>query len=254
VGSGKPACFSPLRLIAHAVIPFDSPLIRPPLLSNAAPLFPPQDGRVASGESKDRWSTNRTYGAAAFDSVYSLGVLPHTRVQVACFCENLVPTSNREQKLFIAIYNDQGKRNRRCRSVPNAIIALSSDPPFLVLWPQFLQMWLETLLNTRSAGRPFHSFRIKRPFEEWSLCTTSGLVRAAIPFEVARPEEYLRSFSERGFYLVRMTTQRRSRVQLVSFFMSVRATQRRSRGDLCKHPICLVPAFGKIHAGPFIFR
>src|SRR6267143_2607810 len=52
----------------------------------------------------------------AFDIVYSWGVLHHTGSMWQAL-ENVVPIVKPGGILFIAIYNDQGKRNRRWRSV-----------------------------------------------------------------------------------------------------------------------------------------
>ena len=71
-----------------------------------------------------------------FDLVYSWGVLHHTGAMWKALT-NVIPLVKPGGKLFIAIYNDQGKPSRRWTTVKRAYVKLPPPLRFLVLWPAF---------------------------------------------------------------------------------------------------------------------
>jgi SAM-dependent methyltransferase len=146
----------------------------------------------------------RTLGQ--FDIVYSWGVLHHTGSMWQAL-ENVVPLVKPGGTLFIAIYNDQGKRSHRWRSVKKAYNSLPPNLRFLVLWPSFFQLWWKRLLKDLLAGRPFQSFRNYKALRGMSLWHDVVDWVGGYPFEVAKPEEIFDFYHERGFQLVRLTTQ-----------------------------------------------
>lgn len=139
-----------------------------------------------------------------FDVVYSWGVLHHTGSMWPAL-GYVVPMVNPGGTLFIAIYNDQGKRSRRWLSVKKAYNSLPPKLRFLVLWPAFVKMWWRRLLKDVLSGHPTRSFQgIGRGMSLWhDVVDWVG----GYPFEVAKPEEIFDFYRDRGFQLVRMTTQ-----------------------------------------------
>jgi 2-polyprenyl-6-hydroxyphenyl methylase/3-demethylubiquinone-9 3-methyltransferase len=61
--------------------------------------------------------------------------------------ENVAPLVKSGVTLFIAIYNDQGKRSRQWRSIKRTYNHLPENFRFLVLWPAFLKMGWKRLLK-----------------------------------------------------------------------------------------------------------
>ena len=141
-----------------------------------------------------------------FDVVYSWGVLHHTG-QMWPALTNVAPLARPGGKLFIAIYNDQGKMSRRWTSVKKAYNELPPPLRFLVLWPAFWVLWWRRLLKDLLRGDPARSFREYRQMRGMSLWHDVVDWVGGYPFEVAKPEEIFNFYRERGFELRRMTTQ-----------------------------------------------
>jgi SAM-dependent methyltransferase len=141
-----------------------------------------------------------------FDIVYSWGVLHHTGSMWQAL-ENVTPLVKSGGTLFIAIYNDQGKRSRQWRSIKRIYNRLPANFRFLVLWPAFLKMWWKRLLKDALAGRPRYSFRNYKALRGMSLWHDVVHWVGGYPFEVAKPEQIFDFYYQRGFYLARMTTQ-----------------------------------------------
>ena len=109
-------------------------------------------------------------------------------------------------KLFIAIYNDQGKISNRWRAIKRAYNRLPHGLRFLVTIPALVHLyWRRTLKD----------FLRGRPFETWRNEGRSAVCRAwrdlidwvgGYPFEVAKPEAILDFYLRRGFTLTRLTT------------------------------------------------
>ena len=141
-----------------------------------------------------------------FDIVYSWGVLHHTGSMWQAM-ENVVPLVKPGGTLFTAIYNDQGKRSRRWRSVKKAYNSLPPNLRFLVLWPAFVQLWWKPLLKDVLVGWPSRSFHNYKAVRGMSLWRDVVDWVGGYPFEVAKPEEIFDFHLKRGFHLIRLTTQ-----------------------------------------------
>ena len=141
-----------------------------------------------------------------FDIVYSWGVLHHTGAMWQAL-ENVATLVKPGGRLFVAIYNDQGKPSRRWRSVKKAYNRLPPKLRFLILWPAFLKLWWKRLLKDAFKGQPLQSFRNYKALRGMSLWHDVVDWVGGYPFEVAKPEEIFDFFYKRGFHLVRLKTQ-----------------------------------------------
>ena len=141
-----------------------------------------------------------------FDIVYSWGVLHHTGSMRQAL-ENVVPIIKSGGTLFIAIYNDQGKRSHQWRSVKKAYNRLPTNLRFLILWPAFLQLWWKRMAKDLFTGQPSRSFRDYKALRGMSLWRDVVDWVGGYPFEVAKPEEIFDFYYKRGFHLVRLKTQ-----------------------------------------------
>jgi 2-polyprenyl-3-methyl-5-hydroxy-6-metoxy-1,4-benzoquinol methylase len=140
-----------------------------------------------------------------FDVVYAWGVLHHTGAMWQAL-ENAGSLVAHQGKLFIAIYNDQGKISQRWRAVKRTYNRLPSGFRFLITVPVVIQLWWRRTLKDFLRLRPFQSWRNEgreRGMSPWrDLIDWVG----GYPFEVAKPEAILDFYVRRGFTLQRLTT------------------------------------------------
>jgi hypothetical protein len=68
-------------------------------------------------------------------------------------------------------------------------------------------MWWRRLLKDVIAGQPLRSFRNYRAMRGMSLWHDVVDWVGGYPFEVSKPEQIFDFYYQRGFHLVRMTTQ-----------------------------------------------
>jgi 2-polyprenyl-6-hydroxyphenyl methylase/3-demethylubiquinone-9 3-methyltransferase len=141
-----------------------------------------------------------------FDIVHSWGVLHHTGDMHRAM--NLIAPLVKPDggKLFIAIYNDQGRRSRIWRAVKKAYCRLPRPLKPLVLLPAAAWLWTPSLILDCMKLQPFHSWRSysrQRGMSPWHdiIDWVGGL-----PFEVAKPEEIFEFYRERGFSLCKLVT------------------------------------------------
>jgi len=144
-------------------------------------------------------------GLGYFDVVYSWGVLHHTGAMWQAL-QNAGGRVAPEGKLFIAIYNDQGKVSIRWRAIKRAYNRLPGGLRFLITIPVLVHLYWRSTLRDLLRGRPFESWRHagdQRGMSPWwDLIDWVG----GYPFEVARPEAILDFYLHRGFILTRLTT------------------------------------------------
>ncbi|MBI5478559.1 MAG: class I SAM-dependent methyltransferase [Deltaproteobacteria bacterium] len=141
-----------------------------------------------------------------YDVVYAWGVLHHTGAMWQAF-ENTVQTVRPGGRLFVAIYNDQGRVSDLWRVVKRAYcsgtagkVAVSS-----VFMPYFavgcFVMDLARLRNPLRRYRDRDDERGMAVFRDW-VDWLGGY-----PFEVAKPEKVLAYHRKHGFRLDRLTTR-----------------------------------------------
>jgi 2-polyprenyl-3-methyl-5-hydroxy-6-metoxy-1,4-benzoquinol methylase len=140
-----------------------------------------------------------------FDIVYSWGVLHHTGAMWRALENAALPVAPRG-KLFIAIYNDQGRKSQAWLKVKRAYVSGAAGKllvPMLFI-PYFIAGGLaKDLLRGRSPLARYTEYKRSRGMSivhDW-IDWLGGY-----PFEVARPEEILSFYCERGFTLEKMIT------------------------------------------------
>lgn len=140
-----------------------------------------------------------------FDIVYSWGVLHHTGnmwQSLKNVCSLIKPNG----KLFIAIYNDQGRKSRQWKIIKQIYNSLSDGFKFLILIPVFIRLWLPTVIRDFFYLRPFSTwknYKKNRGMSPWrDVVDWVG----GWPFEVAKPELIFEFFRKRGFVLEKLKT------------------------------------------------
>ncbi len=109
-------------------------------------------------------------------------------------------------KLFIAIYNDQGKVSDRWRAVKRAYNWLPESLRFLVTIPVLVHLYWRSTLKGLLRGRPLEFWRKVGDGRGMSAWTDLVDWVGGYPFEVAKPEAILDFYLQRGFTLTRLTT------------------------------------------------
>lgn len=142
-----------------------------------------------------------------FDVVYSWGVLHHTGAMWDALA-NVVPLVSGEGKLFIAIYNDQGRGSKTWLSAKKAYNAAPAALRWIVLYPSFIRLWGPTTIRDFLRGRPFVTWRNYAEGSMRGMTAWRDVVDwvGGLPFEVATPEAIFDFYRERGFQLKRLKT------------------------------------------------
>jgi 2-polyprenyl-6-hydroxyphenyl methylase/3-demethylubiquinone-9 3-methyltransferase len=142
-----------------------------------------------------------------FDIVYSWGVLHHTGAMWEAL-GNVAPLVAEGGTLFIAIYNDQGRSSRLWTKVKRAYVRAPGPLKWGVLLPAMVRLWGPSTLRDLGRGKPFRTWRDYRNAGVRGMDPWRDVVDwvGGYPFEVAKPEEILDFYRERGFELRRMTT------------------------------------------------
>lgn len=142
-----------------------------------------------------------------WDVVYSWGVLHHTGnlSQALLNVSDLVRDGGR---LFIAIYNNQGRSSQRWLMVKRSYNALPRGLRWLVLWPVAVRLWGPTTIRDLAAGVPFQTWRNYARAALRGMSPWRDLVDwvGGLPFEVATPEQIFHCFRDRGFRLEELKT------------------------------------------------
>jgi 2-polyprenyl-3-methyl-5-hydroxy-6-metoxy-1,4-benzoquinol methylase len=142
----------------------------------------------------------------AFDVVYSWGVLHHTGDMWRALENTALPVAP-GGKLFVAIYNDQGSRSIRWRSIKktyNNLPALLKVPfAVVVSAPEEAKAILRSVvtLNPSDYLRSWTQYDPVRGMNRWrDIIDWVG----GYPYEFAKPEEIFDFYRARGFQLAKM--------------------------------------------------
>jgi len=167
--------------------------------------FAPGDAlwTIETGSALDRRYLD---GLGQFDLVYAFGVLHHTGAMWEAL-ENMAPLVKPGGKLFVSIYNDQGKPSQRWWWIKRTYNRLPPPLRFLVLWMSALWLWWRPMLKDFLLLHPFRTWRgylHQRGMSPWhDLVDWVG----GFPFEVAKPEQVFDFYRRRGFSLERLVTR-----------------------------------------------
>lgn len=162
------------------------------------------DWAVESGSALDKVYLGQL---GQFDVVYSWGVLHHTGAMWDALA-NVVPLVFGEGKLFIAIYNDQGRTSKTWLAAKKAYNAAPASLRWIVLCPSLIRLWGPTTIRDFLRGRPFATWRNYAEGSMRGMMAWRDVVDwvGGLPFEVATPEAIFDFYRERGFQLKRLKT------------------------------------------------
>lgn len=204
VGSGSGLFSLAARRLGASVYSFDfDPQSVACALELRSRYFPGDpDWQIAEGSVLD---PDYLLELGQFDVLYSWGVLHHTGDMWKAL-GNVAPLVKPDGRLFIAIYNDQGRASRHWLTVKQ--IYCKSPQPIrgMVLFLAFLRLWGPTFIRDLVRLKPFSTwlnYVNSRGMSPWRdvVDWVGGL-----PFEVAKPEEIFDFYAKRGFSLRAMRT------------------------------------------------
>jgi SAM-dependent methyltransferase len=203
-GSGSGLFSLAARELAAEVRSFDYDPMSVACTRKLRELFRPGDAGWVIDEGSvldDRYL--KTLGQ--FDVVYSWGVLHHTG-DMWRGLSNLAGIVAPGGSLFIALYNDQGRRSHSWRRVKERYNRSSKPRRAIILSVSLIRLWWKATLRDWMRLKPFHTWRnygSARGMSPWRdvVDWVGGL-----PFEFAKPEEVLRHCLDLEFELRDMTT------------------------------------------------
>jgi len=143
-------------------------------------------------------------GLGTFDVVYAWGVLHHTGAMWRALA-NVAPLVRDGGVLFLSIYNDQGHGSVRWLRVKRLYNRLPRLCRPLLLASSFIRLYGREVLRSALRGRPLGFFRRYRQ-ENRGMSVWRDLVDwvGGYPFEVARPEDVIHLYRDRGFALAQL--------------------------------------------------
>lgn len=140
-----------------------------------------------------------------YDIVYSWGVLHHTGAMWRAL-DNIDPLVARGGKLFISIYNDQGRLSDFWRMIKRLYNQMPRGLRFTLVLPALALLWGPRTVIDFFRLRPFQTWRTYKKSRGmspwWDLVDWVG----GYPFEVARPELILDFYVQRGYRLQKINT------------------------------------------------
>jgi 2-polyprenyl-6-hydroxyphenyl methylase/3-demethylubiquinone-9 3-methyltransferase len=141
-----------------------------------------------------------------FDVVYSWGVLHHTGDMWRAL-DNVAARVGEGGRLFLALYNDQGRASRRWSRVKRAYVGANRPLRGLILAAGLVRLWGPATLRDLAALRPFRTWKgYAAASRGMSPLTDVRDWVGGYPFEVSKPEQILEFGRARGFRLLRLKT------------------------------------------------
>jgi SAM-dependent methyltransferase len=140
-----------------------------------------------------------------FDVVYSWGVLHHTGNMWKAL-EHVSGNVNKNGKLFIALYNDQGFQSVVWTKIKQAYCASPRLLKPLTLYPCLLALWGPSVVKGLLRGRPFEKWHTYGKNRGMNPMVDVVDWVGGYPFEVSKPEEIHAYFWKQGFVLTKLKT------------------------------------------------
>ena len=108
-------------------------------------------------------------------------------------------------KLFIAIYNDQGRRSRFWKSIKKMYMILPRAFRFLLIVPFAISGYLPGMIyHLFRHGNPLYSTIRKKKQRGMSVVYDMFDWLGGYPYEVASPDVILDKFHKKGFELIKL--------------------------------------------------
>ena len=142
-----------------------------------------------------------------WDVVYSWGVLHHTGAMHQALV-NVSGCVSDGGKLFITIYNDQGRASSYWLKVEKAYNNLPKGLTWMILWPAACRLWGPTTMRDLVKRKPFQTWRNYSKNSARGMSPWRDVVDwvGGLPFEVASPEQIFRLYRDFGFDLKELNT------------------------------------------------
>lgn len=140
-----------------------------------------------------------------FDIVYSWGVLHHTGDMWKAL-DYIRHSVNSGGKLFIALYNDQGRQSKYWWLIKKAYVSLPKFMRWLVLAPCYIRLWGPTVLRDFIILKPFKTWKDYKQYRGMSPHRDVIDWVGGFPFEVSKPDEIFCFFKKKGFNLCNLRT------------------------------------------------
>jgi len=140
-----------------------------------------------------------------FDVVYSWGVLHHTGNMYAAL-KNAQENVANNGKLFVALYNDQGRRSKLWWKIKRLYVYLPNYLRWMVWIPCYVRLWGPTTIRDILLLRPFHSWSKYKKNRGMSPYRDVLDWVGGFPFEVSKPEDIFSFCRGNGFILCKLKT------------------------------------------------
>jgi 2-polyprenyl-6-hydroxyphenyl methylase/3-demethylubiquinone-9 3-methyltransferase len=142
-----------------------------------------------------------------WDVVYSWGVLHHTGAQWQALA-NIAPLVRVGGKLFIALYNDQGRVSNYWKLIKKASCAAPRPFKNLIIAVTFVRLWGPVTLRDLIKLRPGATWRNYGKNNDRGMSPWCDLVDwvGGYPFEVSKPEDIFNFFYDINFQLEKLRT------------------------------------------------
>jgi len=163
------------------------------------------DWQVQTGSVLDKDFLN---SLGKFDIAYSWGVLHHTgNMWTALANVDAMVADN--GKLFIALYNNQGRASKRWWAIKKAYVSLPKFLRWLVLIPCYVILWGPSTIEDIVRLRPFKSWRTYKKRNR-GMSPHRDVVDwvGGFPFEVSTPEQVFDFWKKRDYRLLVLKTCR----------------------------------------------